>query len=75
MQLIKEQLRRINHFLIIMIPLFIVNALFNLRYDWGGVSLIAKVYIMVLSFYIIFIFSQIDVSDYRNDYVKNKTII
>ena len=70
MQLIKEQLRRINHFLIIMIPLFIVNALFNLNYDWGGVSVIARVYIMVLSFYIIFIFSQINVSDYRDDYTQ-----
>lgn len=68
MQLIKEQLRRINHFLIIMIPLFIVNALFNLKYDWGGVSVIARVYIMVLSFYLIFIFTQIEVSDYRDDY-------
>ena len=68
MQLIKEQLRRINHFLIIMIPLFIVNALFNLKYDWGGVSVIARVYIMVLSFYLIFIFTQIEVSDHRDDY-------
>ncbi len=68
MQLIKEQLGRIYHFLIIMIPLFIVNALFNLRYDWGGVSVIARVYIMVLSFYLVFIFAQIEVSDYRADY-------
>jgi len=68
MQIIKEQFGRLNHFLIIMIPLFTVNALFNLKYDWGGVSVIARVYIMVLSFYVIFIFSQINVDDYRSDY-------
>lgn len=68
MHIIKEQLGRVNHFLIILIPLFIVNAIFNLRYDWGGISVIARVYIMVLSFYIIFIFSQINVDDYRDEY-------
>lgn len=68
MHILKEQLGRISHFLIIMIPLFIVNAIFNLSYNWGGVSAIARVYIMVLSFYLIFIFSQINPDDYRNDY-------
>ncbi len=70
MQIIKEQLRRIHHFLFILIPLFIVNAGFNLKYDWGGVSTIARVYIMVLSFYLIFIFSQINVDDYRSGYAE-----
>lgn len=68
MQIIKEQLGRVNHFLLIMIPLFIVNAVFNLKYDWGGVSVIARIYIMVLSFYIIFIFSQIKTDEYRSEY-------
>lgn len=68
MQILKEQLGRISHFLIIMIPLFIVNAVFNLVYHWGGVSTIARVYIMVLSFYLIFIFSQINADDYRDSY-------
>jgi len=69
MQIIKEQLGKINHFLIIIIPLFIVNAIFNLKYNWGGVSAIARVYIMVLSFYLIFIFSQISVSEYEPKYI------
>jgi len=68
MQIIKEQLGRINHFLIFLVPLFAVNAIFNLRYDWGGVSVIARIYIMVLSFYIIFIFSQINTDEYRTEY-------
>lgn len=70
MQIIREQLRKINHFLYILIPLFVVNAIFNLKYDWGGVSTIARVYIMVLSFYLIFIFSQINVDDYRSAYTR-----
>ena len=70
MQIIKEQLGRINHFLIIMIPLFVVNAMFNLKYDWGGVSAIARIYITVLAFYLIFLFSQINSDDYHADYKK-----
>ena len=68
MHIIKEQFSKLNHFMIILIPLFAVNAIFNLRYEWGGVSTIARVYIMVLSFYIVFIFSQIETDDYREDY-------
>jgi hypothetical protein len=68
MHVIKEQLGKVSTFLIILIPLFIVNAVFNLRYDWGGISVIARVYIMVLSFYIIFIFSQISTDEYRLDF-------
>jgi hypothetical protein len=56
--------------MIILIPLFAVNAIFNLRYEWGGVSTIARVYIMVLSFYMVFIFSQINVDMYRADYAS-----
>jgi hypothetical protein len=54
--------------MIILIPLFAVNAIFNLRYEWGGISTIARVYIMVLSFYVVFIFSQIEADDYKDDY-------
>lgn len=68
MQIIKEQLWRIKHFLGILILLFIVNAGFNLKYEWGGISLIARVYILVLSFYIIFIFSQLNIDEYRTAY-------
>ncbi|MCL1865608.1 MAG: hypothetical protein FWF73_07335 [Spirochaetes bacterium] len=68
MQIIKEQLKKIDHFLILLIPLLIVNLIFNIKYNWGGVSIITRVYIMVLSFYISFIFSQINSDDYRGEY-------
>ena len=70
MQIIKEQLKRINNFLILLIPLLIVNLIFNIKYDWGGVSVITRIYIMVLSFYISFIFSQIDSDEYREKYTE-----
>lgn len=68
MNIIKEQLTKLNHFMIILVPLFALNAIFNLRYEWGGISTIARVYIMVLSFYMVFLFSQISVETYRDDY-------
>ena len=68
MQIIKEQLQRINSFLILLIPLLIVNLVFNIKYDWGGVSIITRIYIMVLSFYISFIFSQINLDEYKREY-------
>ena len=68
MQIIKEQLKRINNFLILLIPLLIVNLVFNIKYEWGGVSIITRIYIMVLSFYISFIFSQINSDQYRSEY-------
>ncbi|MCL2155984.1 MAG: hypothetical protein FWH53_09995 [Leptospirales bacterium] len=68
MQIIKEQLKRINNFLVLLIPLLIVNLIFNVKYDWGGVSIITRIYIMVLSFYISFIFSQINSDEYREKY-------
>lgn len=71
MHIIKEQLGRIKHFLAILILLFIVNAGFNLKYEWGGISIIARVYILVLSFYIIFIFSQLNLDEYRTIYINN----
>lgn len=70
MKIIREQLGRIYHFLIILVALLTVNAIFNLRYDWGGISVIARVYIMVLSFYVIFVFAQIDTDEYRCDYTS-----
>lgn len=68
MNIIKEQFAKLNHFMIILVLLFAVNAIFNLKYEWGGISTIARVYIMVLSFYMVFIFSQINVDLYRADY-------
>jgi hypothetical protein len=68
MNILLEKMKSIKNFLYILLALLLVNAVFNLNYDWGGVSIIVRVYIMVLSFYIIYIFSQIDPEKYRNHY-------
>lgn len=72
MHIIREEIKKIYHFLLILILLYGVNFGFNMLYDWGGVSLIVRVYIMVLSCYIVYNFSQIDADEligpYRRDY-------
>jgi len=70
MQIIREQINKIYHFLIILIILYAVNFVFNIMYDWGGVSVIVRVYIMVLSCYIVYNFSQIDVKATKEEYRK-----
>lgn len=70
MSVIRQQLAKIYHFLIILVLLFGVNAAFNLKYDWGGVSVIVRTYIMVLIFYCIFLFSQLNYDDLIVDYTK-----
>ncbi len=72
MHIIREEIKKIYHFLLILILLYGVNLGFNMLYDWGGVSVIVRVYIMVLSCYIVYNFSQIDADEligtYRKDY-------
>lgn len=71
MNLFLEKIKGTKNFLYILLTLLLVNAFFNLKYDWGGVSIIVRVYIMVLSFYIIYIFSQINLDFYR-DYFRDR---
>lgn len=71
MHIIREQLKKINHFLLLLVLLYAVNLGFNMLYDWGGVSVIVRVYIMVLSCYIVYNFSQLDAGDLREIYKKN----
>ncbi len=71
MQIIREQLKKIYHFLLLLVLLYSVNLGFNMLYDWGGVSVIVRVYIMVLSCYIVFNFSQLDAGDLRELYKKD----
>lgn len=68
MDIIKQQLGKIYHFLILLIFLFGVNILFNLKYDWGGVAAITRSYLFVLSFYCVFIFSRLNYDDLIGDY-------
>jgi len=63
-------MKRISTFLYILLALLFVNGVFNINYDWGGVSIIVRVYIMVLSFYVIYIFSQIDQQQHMEEYKR-----
>jgi len=68
MKILAENMKRISNFLYILLALLLVNGVFNINYDWGGVSIIVRVYIMVLSFYVIYIFSQIDQQQHMEEY-------
>jgi len=71
MHIIKEQLKKIYHFLLLLVLLYAVNLGFNMLYDWGGVSVIVRVYIMVLSCYIVYNFSQLDSGELLDVYKKD----
>lgn len=68
MDIIKQQMGKIYHFLILMIFFFGVNILFNIKYNWGGVTAITRSYLFVLSFYCVFIFSRLNYDDLIDDY-------
>lgn len=70
MHTIREELKKIYHFLLLLVLLYAVNLGFNMLYDWGGVSVIVRVYIMVLSCYIVYNFSQLDAEGLREAYRK-----
>lgn len=61
-------MKKLWNFIYILLALLAVNGIFNINYDWGGVSIIVRTYIMVLSFYVIYIFSQIDQENYQDEY-------
>jgi len=68
MKFISENMKKLWNFIYILFALLTVNGIFNINYDWGGVSIIVRIYIMVLSFYVIYIFSQTDQGRYLKEY-------
>ncbi len=70
MALLNTKLREISVFIYTLIFLLIFNLYFNLNYSWGGVSLIVRIYLMVLSFYLVFIFASLDINTYFDEYSK-----
>ena len=68
MTLLFSKLREISVFIYTLILLLIFNLYFNLNYSWYGVSLILRVYLFVLSFYLIFIFASLDILELKNQY-------
>ncbi len=57
---IKSQFKKISTFIFILIFLFIILTIFKLFYSWDGIRIILKFYIYILSFFIIFNFSNLD---------------
>ncbi|MCU0820847.1 MAG: hypothetical protein MUC95_00045 [Spirochaetes bacterium] len=68
MKLLIDRLKEISAFIYILVFLLIFNFLFNLNYSWYGVSLIVRVYLFVVSFYLIFGFASLKISDLRDEY-------
>ncbi|HRZ25719.1 MAG TPA: hypothetical protein P5295_02845, partial [Spirochaetota bacterium] len=69
-ELIKSQVSKISTFIYILVLLFGVNLIFNLNYQWAGISLIVKVYIFLLSFFIMYNFSTIDIIGLKSEYKR-----
>ncbi len=69
-----DQLRKISTFIYILILLYIILLIFKLQYSWEGIRIIARFYLYVFSFYLIFNFSSLDLKllkeEYRNIYGK-----
>lgn len=68
MTLLISKFREISVFIYVLLFLLIFNLIFNRFYNWSGVSLIVRIYLLVLSFYLIFIFASIDINNYRTEY-------
>ncbi len=67
-EIIKTQLAKISTFIYLLVLLFSVNIIFNLNYQWTGISIIVKVYIFLLSFYIMYNFSVLDIAGLKKEY-------
>lgn len=68
MTLLISKFREISVFIYVLLFLLIFNLIFNRIYNWSGVSLIVRIYLLVLSFYLIFIFASIDINNFRTEY-------
>jgi len=55
------QLKKLSTFLYILIALFCAPILMTVFSQWQGISIIVNVYLYVFSFYLIFIFSSLDI--------------
>ena len=66
--IITNQLKKITTFIYILILLFIINVIINLKFKWDVIPIIVNVYLYVFSFYLIFNFSMIDISPLKEEY-------
>ena len=68
MELLIDQLKKLATFLVLLCILLLVNLIFNLNYKWEGISLIVRVYTFLISFFLIFNFSTIDIDAEKDKY-------
>lgn len=68
MGIIRQQLGKIYHFLLILVLLLGLNVTFKLVYGWDGISVIVRTYIFVLIFYCVFLFSQLRYEELIDSY-------
>ncbi len=70
MNIIGAQLWKLRTFFFILFSLYILNVFFNMKFLWTGISLIVRVYIFVLSFYVVFVFSQLNIRELKEIFSK-----
>jgi hypothetical protein len=57
-------------FTLVLIALFVINALFNFYYRWEGIVFIARVYLFLYAFYIVYNISQLDLNAQKQIYIE-----
>ncbi|MCU0846575.1 MAG: hypothetical protein MUD12_01655 [Spirochaetes bacterium] len=62
--------KKLKTFFAILFFLLIVYIVFNLKFQWEGVYIIVNVYLYVFSFYMIFNFSSIELSHFKEEYQR-----
>ena len=66
--IVTNQLKKITTFVYILILLFVINVIINLKFKWDVIPIIVNVYLYVFSFYLIFNFSLIDIPPLKEEY-------
>ncbi|MFW5769851.1 MAG: hypothetical protein ACOCX9_00300 [Spirochaetota bacterium] len=70
LSILKDLVRRLIPFLVILGLLLIYTAYFNMHYQWYGISLVTRAYVFMLAFYIIFNYASIDIEERREAYIS-----
>jgi hypothetical protein len=70
MPLLFSKLKEISVFIYTLILLLIFNLYFNLNFNWPGISSIVRIYTIIFSFYLIYIFASLDLSSLKEDYIS-----
>ena len=62
------QLKRLSKFIYILAFLFFAAIIFNINFKWDGISIILRIYLFIFSFYIVYIFANLDIDKLKNEY-------